>query len=144
MKFKSMKVGKKFTYHCYDKAGLPTVVDAIVVKGEYTCLQSHEQVVDAIGHDNPSDVFSVSEDECEGGSSFSDCWVTPARKSNRMTLTEPATAVQHVWEVRGSGCRVVWDVGEDPLLTELGAFLSGQSDGMGLWEIKQTTVEVRE
>ena len=111
MKFKNMKVGKKFTYHCYDQQGEPTVVDAIVVKNEYTCPDSQEQVVDAIGHDVPEDVFMVSEDEVEDMGSTTGCWVTPARKSNRMTLTGPATAVQHIWEVKGSGCRVVWDIG---------------------------------
>lgn len=142
MKFKSLKPGKKFTYHCFDEEGNPRAVDAIVVEGPRS-PQDTEPYVWAIGSDRPDVPFEVLPEECAGAPcSLTDCWVAPARKTNRMTADGPATATQHVWTIEGSKCQVVWDADVVPEETEFGKFFGRKADMWGEWVIKRTLRDI--
>jgi hypothetical protein len=113
VKASSIKVGKRLTYHGYDARGQVRAYDAIVTRVDV--IDSEEEGFEVLLDDpevSPADIdertvhFAWSELEDH----VNDCYVTAARKTNRLTLQEEVAYAAQLYPSHGRTDRMVAEV----------------------------------
>lgn len=113
MKASSIKVGKRLTYHGYNEQGHEQAYDAIVTRVDV--IDSDEEGFEMLLDDPavaPDDIeertVHFAWDDLED--SINDCYVTAARKSNKLTLQEEVTYTAELYPSHGRTDQLVAEV----------------------------------
>lgn len=115
MKASSIKVGKRLTYHGYNEKGHAQAYDAIVVRvnvpDEDEGRDGFELLLDdpAVAPDDIAGrTVHFAWDELE--ENVNDCYVTTARKSNKLTVQEEVTYIAELYPSHGRTDQLVAEV----------------------------------